>query len=108
MNRYRILTDGARYRVQQHVRLGPINYWHDEKFYEVRESYPKVVAHRVEFGDLAEARDFVRERLSEERPHRRRWPFAIPKGWRVIEKFSDGEARAGGKSSDAKTREGHA
>ncbi|MGE9270113.1 MAG: hypothetical protein ACQKBU_04855, partial [Verrucomicrobiales bacterium] len=89
MKRYRILTDSERYRVQRHVRFGPINYWQTEKYYEVKESYPKVVAHRVEFDKLEEARDYVNERLKEEKPTRRWWPFAIPKGWQVVEKFSD-------------------
>lgn len=92
MKRYRILSDGERYRVQRHVRWGPINYWSTERFYEVREAYPKVVSHRVEFDDKDEAEAYVRERLKEEKPTKRWWPFAVPKGWRVVEKYSDSDA----------------
>lgn len=93
MKRYRILSDGSRFRVQRHVRWGPVNYWKNERYYEVREAYPKVVAHRVEFDGLPEARAYVRERMEEEKPARRWWPFAVPRGWRVVEKFSDSEDR---------------
>ncbi|MDP0490747.1 MAG: hypothetical protein Q7Q71_06840 [Verrucomicrobiota bacterium JB023] len=92
MKRYRIISNDEKYRVQKHVRFGPINYWKTEKFYEVTETYPKVVAHKVEFDYLAAAEDYVRKQLKEEKPLKRMWPFAVPKGWKVVEKFSDSQA----------------
>jgi hypothetical protein len=89
MKKYRILGNGRKFRVQRHVRFGPINYWKHERLYEVRDSYPKVVSRLVEFDALDEARSYIRERLKEEKPSHRWWPFALPKGWQIVEKFSD-------------------
>ena len=87
MKRYRILSDGRRYRVQRKVACGPVSFWRNDRVFEVSENYPKVHPKPVEFDQIEEADAYVRERLAEEGPRQRRGLFAIPKGWRVVAKY---------------------
>jgi len=85
MKRYRITTNGENFRVQHRVKFGPLDFWRTDYFYEVTESYPKVVKRRVEFPTLEEAERYVAARLKETTPHQ-------PKKsgrWKVVRKYSD-------------------
>ena len=73
MKRYRILTDGDRFRVQRHLCFGPFRIWRYAKFIEINDSYPKVVRRVVEFDDFQEADAYVQQKLKTETPKRRRW-----------------------------------
>lgn len=81
MKRYRIVSNAEHvYRVQRRVKLGFARIWVFEKFYEVNESYPKVVSHPVEFKNTEEAERYIEKRLKEELEKKR---------WRVVKSYSD-------------------
>ncbi len=85
MKRYRIISNGNQYRVQRREKLGPLDFWRTERFYEVRKAYPKVVKHSVEFDTMEAAEAYVAEALRQTKP-----PPEKRRGrWRVVGKYSD-------------------
>jgi len=81
MKRYRIVSNAEHvYRVQRRIKLGFARIWVFEKYYEVNESYPKVVSHPVEFKNTEEAERYIEKRLKEELEKKR---------WRVVKSYSD-------------------
>jgi len=81
MKRYRIVsnTDNI-FRIQRRVRLGFARFWVFEKYYEVTDTYPKVIAHPVEFKTIDEAQKYIEAKMVKVVEHKK---------WRVVRAFSD-------------------
>lgn len=86
MNRYRILTNGAKYRVQRRFRFGPINYWRNEYFFVINDSYPKVVKEVLEFENIKDAESFIATCMAAE--------GSSTGDWWVVKKYSDAPEHA--------------
>ena len=80
MKKYRIITNGKIYRVQRRFNLGILHFWHNDHYYEINDTYPKVIKHTVEFGTKKEAAEYVKQCLDQEQNE---------KTWKVVKKFSD-------------------
>lgn len=81
MKRYRIVANADNvYRVQRRVRLGITRFWVFEKYYEVNDTYPKVISHPVEFKTMEEAKEYIEGKLKKVIEHKR---------WRVVKSYSD-------------------
>jgi len=84
MKKYRIVTNGENFRVQHRVKLGPLDFWRTDHYYEVKESYPKVIKRPVEFRAFDEAEDYVETQLAQIEPKRPK-----EKRWQTVRKYSD-------------------
>lgn len=92
MKRFRIQTNGKKYRVQYRVKLGIFDFWRTETYLEVSDTYPKVIKHPVEFESFEKAEEYVLVEL--EKPEAQESP---KKGWKTVCKYSDKSlARTGG------------
>ena len=89
MKRYRILTDGDKYLIQKRVCFGPINYWKIDRWIEVNDSYPKVIYHKAQFVNIADAERYLSAKLKRDQPIKRFGLFSKPKGWWKVEKQAD-------------------
>ncbi len=81
MKRYRIVKNEKDvYRVQRRIRLGIAKVWVFEKYYEVNDTYPKVISHPVEFKSDKEAKLYIEEKMEKVIDHKK---------WQVVKSFSD-------------------
>jgi len=81
MKRYRIVTNtGNLFRIQRRVRLVFARFWVFEKYYEVTDTYPKVISHPVEFKTIEDAEKYIEDRLKKVIDHKK---------WKVVKAFSD-------------------
>lgn len=84
MKRYRIVTNAEHvYRVQRRLRFPFARIWMFEKYYEVNDTYPKVIAHPVEFKTEEEAHAYIKKELRNVYEHQK---------WHVVKSFSDKKA----------------
>lgn len=86
MKRYRIISDGQKYRVQHRIKLFIFDFWRTDTFNEVSDNYPKVIRHPVEFESLEEAEDYVFDQLRQLDPKEER---KKEKAWKTVRKYSD-------------------
>jgi hypothetical protein len=79
MKKFRIVSNGKVFRVQRRVKLWFMRYWSDDKYYEVNDTYPKLITHKVEFPTFEEADAYVKSRIQDVNEHKK---------WRVVKKFN--------------------
>ena len=85
MKKFRIISNGDKYRVQHRVKLGPLDFWRTDRFYEINASYPKTQQSPVEFEEVEKAEQYIRDQLAKTKPFRKKEPGR----WKVVRKYSD-------------------
>ncbi len=77
MKHFRIITDGSKFRVQKRINFAGLRFWLNEHYYEINDTYPKVISHNVEFDNHKEAKHYVKDQLGKLNVHSR---------WKVVSK----------------------